>query len=173
LKKDQRKFECTGCGSTFFTSPSRRRGGLTFCSHACRANPLRHVSKGHPKGCWIWTAYKNKKGYGKTGRKTSTERYAHRFMYETFVGPIPAGLHIDHLCKNPSCVNPKHLEPVTPRENLIRGDRIQNARKANHCRHGHKWTPKNTYTHPTSGSRICRICTLESIRRYQKRKSNV
>lgn len=67
-------------------------------------------------GCWLWTKATNHGGYGVTwdGKRTVV---AHRFSYEAFVGPIPDGLHLDHLCVTPACVNPAHLEPVTQAEN--------------------------------------------------------
>ena len=68
-------------------------------------------------GCWNWTGGKTTPGYGRIGR----DQYAHRFFYEQAVGPIPPGLVIDHLCRNPSCVNPQHLEPVTQQTNTRRG----------------------------------------------------
>ena len=71
-------------------------------------------------GCWIWIAGKSTAGYG--GLRIDGKDYlAHRFMYEKLVGPIPVGMSLDHLCRNPSCVNPEHLEPVTHQENVRRG----------------------------------------------------
>jgi hypothetical protein len=71
--------------------------------------------------CWNWTGSTDR-GYGKIGlRRGVAPLYAHRVSYEFHVGPIPAGLQLDHLCRNRSCVNPAHLEPVTQRENLARG----------------------------------------------------
>ena len=72
-----------------------------------------------PGGCWLWTGARNRKGYGflhRDGHRGAKE-YAHRLAYGWYRGPIPNGLHIDHLCRNTSCVNPAHLEAVTPREN--------------------------------------------------------
>jgi HNH endonuclease len=65
--------------------------------------------------CWRWTGDVSVRGYGRIKR-----RAAHRVSYELFVGPIPAGMTIDHLCFNTRCVNPAHLEPVTAEENLRR-----------------------------------------------------
>ena len=80
-----------------------------------------------------------------------------RVAYEMVVGPIPDGLQIDHLCRVRNCVNPDHLEPVTPRENTMRGYSIQaqNARKT-HCIHGHPFEG-NTYARP-DGNRECAVC---------------
>ena len=85
---------------------------------------------------------------------------AHRYAYEQVRGPIPAGLELDHLCRNPSCCNPDHLEPVTPRENKLRGTSptAENARRT-HCRRGHPFTQRNTYRRP-DGRRYCRACDL-------------
>jgi len=73
-------------------------------------------------GCWIWQRCKGKGGYGKVQRKESASGEAHRYYYEKFKGAIPEGLQLDHLCRNPLCVNPDHLEPVTLTENVRRGD---------------------------------------------------
>lgn len=67
-------------------------------------------------GCWLWNGSLTYDGYG-LFRANNRATGAHRFAYEYFVGPIPAGLHIDHLCRVRNCVNPDHLEPVTPQEN--------------------------------------------------------
>jgi hypothetical protein len=67
--------------------------------------------------CWIWLGSKNSKGYGTFMYEKPKRVGAHRFAYEDQVGPIPEGLTIDHLCWNPSCVRPSHLEPVTQAEN--------------------------------------------------------
>ncbi|MEV4271931.1 HNH endonuclease signature motif containing protein [Micromonospora aurantiaca (nom. illeg.)] len=84
-------------------------------------------------------------------------RPAHRIAYEMKRGPVPDGLELDHLCRNRRCVRPAHLEPVTRRTNLLRGETIP-ARLAErtHCRHGHEFTPENTYQ--WRGSRFCRTC---------------
>ena len=71
-------------------------------------------------GCWLWTGATDRKGYGQFRSKGAHVK-AHRWSYERLVGPIPEGLQIDHLCRVPGCVNPEHLEPVTHRENQVRG----------------------------------------------------
>ena len=119
--------------------------------------------------CWEWTASRFALGYGKF-KFEGKNRLAHRFSYEHLVGPIPEGLTLDHLCRNRGCVNPKHLEPVTMKENLHRGQSIQaiNARKA-YCKRGHEFTPENTYY--TIGGRNCRTCRREATRVWRLSKT--
>ncbi len=70
--------------------------------------------------CWVWTGSRSSAGYGQVW-SGGTNRGVHRIMYEQLVGPIPEGPVIDHLCRNPSCCTPAHLEPVTTAENVRRG----------------------------------------------------
>ena len=95
----------------------------------------RKVDKQHPSGCWVWRGA-TLKGYGVVylggvGRDRK-QMLAHRYAYETLAGPIPERLVIDHLCRNPACVNPAHMEPVPIAENTRRG-----ALSQSHCHRGH------------------------------------
>jgi hypothetical protein len=73
-------------------------------------------------GCWLWLRWRDPNGYGRISQsRWGRSLLAHRWYYEQRHGPIAAGLHLDHLCRRPSCVNPDHLEPVTNRENILRG----------------------------------------------------
>lgn len=110
--------------------------------------------------CWLWTGGLDKKGYANLnveGRSTK----AHRWSWEQVNGPIPDGLHIDHLCRVRHCVRPDHLEPVTLAEN--------NRRQADAlyptCKRGHPWTPENTGTVTRGGWKTCRKCNAERMQR--------
>lgn len=105
--------------------------------------------------CWIWQGAKDGNGYGQFSFHDKLVP-AHRWSYESIVGPIPDGLFLDHLCRVPLCVNPAHLEPVTNRENVIRGFAARG--KPKFCRKGHEMTEENTYARPDGTRRTCRIC---------------
>ena len=115
----------------------------------------RHVHK--TALCWEWTGAKTK-GYGVMGVDRTTVR-AHRVSWQIHRGRIPAGLVMDHLCRNPSCVNPDHLEPVTQQENLRRGVGPTGQHfRATCCPRGHVYDEANTYYAPKTGYRTCRAC---------------
>lgn len=112
------------------------------------------------EGCWLWQGTINEAGYGliTSGGKYGRNLRAHRIAYETLVGPIPDCLTLDHLCRVRHCVNPDHLEPVTLRENVLRGEgsSAQYARRT-HCPNGHEYNAVNT-RYRANGVRDCRIC---------------
>lgn len=115
--------------------------------------------------CWSWTGAKCSEGYGRIqvemGRRQGRIGITHRVAYELLVGAIPAGAHLDHLCRNRACVNPEHLEPVDCRTNVLRGSGLSavNASKT-HCKRGHEFTEDNT-RRDRNGSRYCRACASE------------
>lgn len=116
-------------------------------------------------GCWLWTACTADTGYGQfaIGRRML---YAHRVAYAALVGPVPGGLQLDHVrargCGVRCCVNPEHLEPVTQRENLRRGDAAKSTRSwcaaITHCPNGHVYDDTNTYHFTDRNGYACRRC---------------
>jgi len=117
-------------------------------------------------GCWMWQAYVKPNGYagfgiGNTEENNRKMEYAHRWAYRNFIGEIPKGLELDHLCRNRSCVNPNHLEPVTRKENLSRSPlHALNQRSKTHCPSGHPYDEHNTYkiVSKNRSHRLCREC---------------
>lgn len=124
-----------------------------FLAKIDRSGPVHPVLR---TPCWVWRGGTNPHGYGRffvAGRLMTSHRYA----YETFIGPVPAGMDLDHLCRRRGCANPRHVEPVTHRENLLRGDTVPAHRAAiTHCPRGHEYTPENTYLY--NRQRYCRAC---------------
>lgn len=116
--------------------------------------------------CWLWKGFINQKGYGKTRPLGYKNIAAHRLAFELFRGPIPSGLTLDHLCRNRSCVNPSHLEPVTAGENTLRGNTVTgiNLRKT-HCKCGSLFSEKRD----SNGGRVCIVCKRRNDNAYRKR----
>lgn len=111
-------------------------------------------------GCWIWLGNQSH-GYGYLSVKGKRTR-AHRFSYEHHIGAIPEGLVLDHLCRNPCCVNPYHLEAVSQQEN-----RKRQADAITHCKRGHKFSKENTYFY--NGARCCKTCRVAATREWRKK----
>ena len=112
-------------------------------------------------GCWIWTGAADRQGYGRINVNGKI-KLTHRVAYEFYVGKIPTGLELDHLCRNPTCVNPSHLEPVTRKVNTDRGLCAETHRKRfaliTHCKRGHPLFGSNLYVAPKHKYRTCRTC---------------
>lgn len=139
----------------------RRNGTAERATEAAKF--FARVARETEDGCWEWDRA-DLAGYGSQfvfdGRRTLPHRWAYSFLR----ADIPEGLELDHLCRNRRCVNPWHLEPVTRRENAMRGIGSKQT-----CVHGHPYTPENTYIHPSKGSRMCRTCRREASRRHENK----
>lgn len=127
------------------------------------------------EGCWGWSGPKISTGYSGFNVRVANDKWiktgAHRYSYEAFIGPIPEGLQLDHLCRNPWCVNPAHLEPVTGRENVLRGSgpSAQNA-TATKCVRGHELVGYNAKIVAKGTKRACRLCGHAYARIWHRRK---
>lgn len=111
-------------------------------------------------GCWPWTGQRTTGGYGTMRTGPGQRDYVHRVAYRLYVGPIPDGSQIDHLCRNRACFNPGHLEIVSNRTNFLRGAHPNAiAYRTAMCRKDlHEMTPRNTMVSATTGARRCREC---------------
>jgi hypothetical protein len=123
-------------------------------------------------GCWTWTGSRIHNGYGKV-KVNGLQVVSHRASYEALVGPIPDGMQLDHLCRNRACINPDHLEPVSKRENLLRGigPTAVNAAKSA-CVRGHLLSGDNVrIVVGASGhdTRRCRQCERDRKNEHRQR----
>lgn len=125
-------------------------------------------------GCWEWQAGLDGKGYSAFCVRKRM-KIGHRISYNIYVGEIPKGLVIDHLCKNIKCVNPAHMEPVTQKDNILRGEAPSSLQaQQTHCLEGHPLFGENLFI-TKDGKRVCRQCRknyyykdLEATRKYQR-----
>lgn len=131
------------------------------------------VSAGPEDACWPWRGALAANGYGRFAPRVDGRPFrvqAHRLAYELTFGPIPDGLVIDHLCRNRACANPTHMEPVSPRTNVLRGVGVASKNSAKtHCVDGHAFGPENTYVTP-NGRRMCRECQRRRNRAHYARR---
>lgn len=112
------------------------------------------------EGCWNWLAGKDRHGYGYFSLDGRDQK-AHRVSYEIMIGKIPDGFHLHHVCKNPACVNPDHLRPLSPKAH-------SRTRAKWHCPKGHPYERENLYF-DRRRQKICRTCRSEyDARRYRE-----
>lgn len=133
-----------------------------------RKDRVWHKYEIQPNGCWFAPNKPMPSGYVRV-EINGKGRALHRVYYEQFVGPIPEGLQLDHLCRTPRCVNPAHLEPVTPRENTMRSPIAPAALNAakTHCPQDHPYEGENLVVN-VNGQRCCRICLRTAQRRHYR-----
>ena len=125
--------------------------------------------------CWIFTGSRThpENGYGQIGVDGNVKKLTHRVAYEELIGPIPDGLTLDHLCRRRLCCNPWHLEPVTHRENVLRGvSCVAASAVKTHCPAGHELAGDNLNKSMLRrrGVRSCRACKAVQGAAYYRRK---
>lgn len=161
---------CSHCGTPYYVRHDKLATSR-YCSQDCKAHSqlgrltterLLELSMPEPNsGCWLFLGALTEYGYGIL-RVEGKNWKAHRAAYVAFVGEVPDGLTLDHLCRNRACINPNHLEPVPSGVNVLRGVGLsaQNARKTA-CNNGHPFTQANTMVkaYKQRPRRHCRICT--------------
>jgi hypothetical protein len=141
---------------------TKRKPGSTRIPHGLSLEDALAARVVTGQGCWEWPYAHTSAGYG-----IFRKDYMHRHSYRLHFGPIPAGLELDHLCRNRGCFNPDHLEAVTHAENMRRG--YWGAKT--HCPQGHEYTAENTIINSVDGGRMCRECKALRRNKTDQRRS--
>lgn len=160
---------------------------IELATATLRARFEAKFSRGRPDECWPWEGSIGSHGYGQIALRHALPALAHRVAYELYIGPIPAGLHVDHVaergCTVKHCVNPGHLEAITQQENnrrqaaagrrdteSWRGIAAAHQAARTHCKHGHRFDAENT-GRTVQGHRYCRACRRERSRDARTRRA--
>lgn len=163
---------CAFCGKKISGIPSRINR-TKYCSKECFANSikgnleqaLKRYIVDEETGCWLWTGG-TRGGYGRLKLTDYGTMEAHRASYELHKGKIPEGMQLDHLCRNRSCINPDHLEPVTLQENIRRGEVGKGPRSEEH-KQAVSRAGKKRYSDPEK--KAAQIAILDKARESPKR----
>lgn len=134
-----------------------------------RGTPLERLTSRYTEddnGCWVWNGAISAGKYGSLYYQGRMQK-AHRVAWVLYRGEIPAGLDLDHLCRNTKCCNPDHLEPVTRSENLKRSPLMDRRSSLTHCKRGHEFTPENTILRNGGTWRACRECQRMHTREWR------
>lgn len=162
VKKPRGTCSIDGCGKPHFARSWCSRHYWRWQHHGDplwrptpRPSEMRHVDK--TGACWMWTGRRDANGYGR-----ANQAWAHRWVYEQVVGPIPKGLELHHVCGRgrKGCVTPHHMVPVTHSEHM----KLEAARRT-HCANGHSWDRDDVYIRPDNGKRQCTACARERRRK--------
>lgn len=158
---------CRNCYQRAWARQKALKQGRVIRDRPSRMEQFQRSFSVDTNGCWTWFGSNNGRGYGLFWDNGKV--YAHRWSYEHHVGPIPDGLVIDHLCRNPACVNPDHLEPVSQAVNFRRGEANAAKKAKTHCPNGHPYEGRNVLLN-TRGCRGCRTCANEYRRRMRRER---
>ncbi len=165
----------SGCSGKYHVKGMCVKHYARFQNHGTTDDPRPNVEQRFwskvekTETCWLWRGCISN-GYGMFHLSDKMVP-SHRVTYEWAKGEIPAGLHIDHLCRTPKCVNPDHLEAVTPKENVLRGEgACANHARQTHCKRGHLLSGDNVRF--KKNGRECRTCQKELIRNWKQDQRN-